>query len=319
MISNTPLLEFLMDLPEKELRAVAQEHAIGGLLAQFQNVFSEQETQSEFLKNRQLQMQKNILFVDEFNNIQKQFYKKFSQRLTPLKGLSLLKKIYSLGERALTDMDLYTTIPAKDFEIFFRDLGYHLKNESKWYFNKHKWVFSKTSPLIDFTVEVHSQLLPQDIHWKWTINSDGELSPDEEFLYLTAHWAQQHTCLKLFWLFDLYFFAHKQNIIITDGLLQKAKELQIESSLWAAKVALEENFDLSILDKNLKVSHNPLLPYLLQPESLAYLYRDRWRYLLLKHLLKDNLYKSLSYDSLWMKHQIDQKLSKYKNTLSRDL
>ena len=264
-------------------------------------------------------MQKNILLLDEYNNIQQQFHKKFSQKLTPLKGLSLLKKIYSLGERALTDMDIYTTIPSQNFELFFKGLGYHLKNENRWRFNKHKWIFSKSTPLIEFTFEVHNQLLPQDFDWKWSLNAEGELNPDEEFLYLSAHWAQQHTCLKLFWLFDLYLFAKKQKIQINDDLLIKAKSLQIESSLFATKVALEKNFDFLITDKDFKITGNALLPYLLQPQSITYLYRDRWRYLLLKHLLKDTLYKSLSYDFLWIKYQIDQKVSKYKNTLSKDL
>ena len=61
-LAQTPIIEFLMDLPETELRAIAQEHALGGLLAQFENSFSEQNTKTEFLKYRQLQMQKNILF-----------------------------------------------------------------------------------------------------------------------------------------------------------------------------------------------------------------------------------------------------------------
>jgi hypothetical protein len=318
-LQHKPLIEFLMDFPENELRTVAQEHAIAGLLAQFENMFSETSTKVEFLKQRQQQMQKSILLLDEFSTLQQQFNKKFAQPLTPLKGLSLLKKIYALGERALTDMDVYTNVLPQDFESFFKNMGYTIKQEKKWHFNQHKWVFTKSSPLIEFVLEVHTQLLPQDLEWKWSVNAAGELAADEEFLYLTAHWAQQHTCLKLFWLLDLYFFAQKQKVFINTELINKARKLQIESSLAAAAVALEANFDLVIADSDWKKTQNPLLAYLMRPSSLTYLYRDRFRYLLLKHLLKDRFYQSLSYDLLWVKHQIDKKVSKYKNTFSKDL
>lgn len=315
---TSPLVELLFDLPEVELRSLAQEHGLGGLLSRFQSQFRDELTKNDFLKTRQQLLQKNILFLDEFKKINAESARKFGFGFTPLKGLSLLQTIHELGERPLTDMDLYTRLTEKQFTEFFTSFGYQVVSEKKWFYNHHKWVFSKKTPLLDFTVEVHTQLLPQDKHHTWSLDKDARLAKDEEFLYLCAHWAQQHTCLKLFWLFDLHLYCQKNPEVWTKNLWKKANELKITQSLLAAFWALHLNFNGSYLPKT-PPQGSALLPLLMRPESLLYLHKNRVKYLLLKHLLKDSLIDSISYDLQWTQFQLEKSVSKFKSTFAKDL
>jgi Uncharacterised nucleotidyltransferase len=316
---STPLIEQLLDLPEAELRLLATEHGIAGLLSHSNSYFGERETQDLFLKTYQQQLLKNILFLDEFKKINQNFYQKMGTSLTPLKGLSLLQTLYEIGDRPMTDMDVYTPIAANRFIPFFQMQGYELKKEKTWYFNQHKWVFIKKTETLDFTLEVHTQLLPQDRHWKWSLRSDGRLDEEEEFLYLVAHWAQQHTCLKLFWLFDLYFFARKNPHIFRNELWQKAQHLRMTQSLAAAAWALELNFKMEVPKHIPWDQQSPLFSRLMSSRSLLFLPQNRILYLILKHYLKETFWEGITYDVLWAKNRLENHFSKYKKNLDNSL
>lgn len=316
---TAPLIEQLLDLPESELRLLATEHGIGGLLSHSNNYFGERETQDLFLKTYQQQLLKNILFLDEFKKINKEFYLKIGTYLTPLKGLSLLQNLYAIGDRPMTDMDIYTSTSPDLFIPFFQMQEYELQKEKKWYFNKHKWVFIKKTATLDFTLEVHTQLLPQDQHWQWNILSDGHLKSEDEFLYLVAHWAQQHTCLKLFWLFDLYFYIRKHPHHFSKDLWQRAHQLQITKSLMAAAWALELNFKIDIAQHISWKQQSPLFSRLMSPQNLLFLPHNRVIYLLLKHYLKETFWDGFSYDFLWLKDRMENHFSKYKNIFDKSL
>lgn len=316
---TTPLIEQLLDLPESELRLLAMEHGIAGLLSHSNGYFGERETQDLFLKTYQQQLLKNILFLDEFKKINQNFYQKTGIHLTPLKGLSLLQTIYEIGDRPMTDMDVFTSVSPERFFPVFQMQGYKFQKEKTWYFNKHKWVFIKKTETLDFTLEVHIQLLPQDKHWKWNTLSNGRLDIEDEFLYLVAHWAQQHTCLKLFWLFDLYFYVRKNSIIFSKELWQKAHQLRITQSLVAVAWALELNFKMEI-PKNIPWDQqSPLFSRLMSAESLLSLPHNRINYLILKHYLKETFWDGVSYDFLWLKSRLESHFSKYKNTFDKNL
>jgi hypothetical protein len=318
-LETSPLFTFLLALPEVDLRELSEEHGLGGLFARFYKQFQDEKTKNLFLKSRQQILQKNILFLDEFSRLNKKACAELGRPLTPLKGLSLLQTVHDLGERQMTDMDLYLHLPAENLIPFFQKDGYHLSKEKKWYFNNHKWVFHKTTPLLDFTVEVHTQLLPQDQKRIWETDASGRLLPEEEFLYLCAHWGQQHTCLKLFWLMDLYFFCLKHPHLDLDSLWKKAKKFHVHRSLAAAYWALKFNFNFDFSTQIEAKPQSPLLQLLMQPKNLTYLFKNRWRYLLLKHLLKDSFYEAISYDVKWLRFQVEKNASTIKSNFIDNL
>lgn len=297
-----------MDLPEPMVRELAIEHGLCGLLSHTSFYFCEKATQDLFLQTYQKQLLKNILFLDEFTKINASLFKKEGVFFTPLKGLSLLKTIYELGDRPMTDMDVYTKLPSHQFIPFLEIEGYQLKKEKKWHFNQHKWVFNKPTSTLDFTLEVHTKLLPQDSHDSWPTESEGRLHNEDEFLYLVAHWAQQHTCLKLFWLFDIYFYQKKHQLIFNASLWDKAQKLSMTNSLKAAAYALESNFQIK--NASPKDESSSLLSYLMSPHHLLHLSKHRFKYLLLKHLLKDSAWDGITYDVLWLKDRIESHLFK---------
>jgi hypothetical protein len=158
--------------------------------------------------------------------------------------------------------------------------------------------------LTEIICEVHTDLVPTSSPFPWSIDEDGKLAKDEEFLYLCYHWGEQHTCLKLFWLFDLYFYSQK-NHLDCEALWLKAKQLRITSSLLAAHWALQNCFRVSLLQDH---QFSPrwksvLFKKILTPSTLIHIHDKRGIYLFLKHLLKDRLSTQLAYNVLWLRHK----------------
>ncbi len=276
---------------------VQSEHALWGL------------KELSFLGNDQrqqaLQVQKNILFLDEFSQLNQKFVKQTGSPLTPLKGLSLLHEIYSKNlSRSMTDMDIYTKLPEALFTKTLMDAGFVPVLEKKWRFNRHKFLFKKQHALTEIVCEVHTDLVPRAHPYPWTIDTQGKLAKDEEFLYLCYHWAEQHTCLKLFWLFDLFFYVQK-NPMDSEILLAKAKQLKITSSLLAAHWALQNCFRTPLL-QNIPLHYrwkSFLFKKILTPATLAHIHDRRGIYLILKHLLKDQFSSQLAYNWLWLRYK----------------
>ena len=296
-LNSTPLFKELNRLSSEQSAKIHGEHALWGLKELSFVNSSDQE--------HAIQVQKNILFLDEFEKINLEFYRKTNSFLTPLKGLSLQTELYGKTlSRPMTDMDVYTQLPEEVFTRILQGLGYRFQSEKKWYFNKHKFLFKKQHSLLEFTCEVHTELVPRGKPLAWITDQRGRLAKDEEFLYLCYHWGEQHTCLKLFWLFDLYFYKLKYPLD-SKILLQKAEKLEITSSLLAAHWALHNCFQIQLL-KNLPANFgwkSFLFKKILTPQTLANIHNKRATYLLLKHLMKDRLYKQLVYNFLWFRHK----------------
>ena len=294
---SSPLLFELSQLNGKQSTIIQNEHALWGL------------KELSFLgtgeRQQALQVQKNILFLDEFAQLNKKFLQQTNSLLTPLKGLSLLHQIYSKNlSRSMTDMDVYTALPEAVFTKILQGSGFVPVLEKKWRFNRHKFLFKKQHALTEIVCEVHTDLVPRSIVYPWKIDTQGKLAKDEEFLYLCYHWAEQHTCLKLFWLFDLFYYCQK-NSMEPQLLLDKARQLKITSSLLAAHWALQNCFRVTLLPSIPKGYRGKSLLFknLLTPSTLTNIHNRRGRYLLLKHLLKDQLSAALAYNWLWMRHR----------------
>jgi Uncharacterised nucleotidyltransferase len=298
LLASSPLMKQLLQLDHEALHTVKNEHGLWGISAL-------QSTDSAKLPEPMAQKQKNIVFLDEFSQLQQAFAQQTGSPLTPLKGLSLLPEIYgSTLQRPMTDMDVYTQLPERLFTDVFTRAGYQLQNERKWRYNKHKFLFKKQHPLMELNFEVHTDLVPRTQPFAWQLDVEGRLAKDEEFLYLCFHWAEQHTCLKLFWLFDLYFFIQK-NPLDSQKLWNKAVQLKITSSLLAAHWALKNCFQVELLQNisNRYALKSFLLRNILTPLILTRIHQKRFTYLVLKQLLKDEFYKNVVYTFLWIKHK----------------
>lgn len=296
-IKSSPLLFELSKLNSRQSAIIQNEHALWGL-KELSFLGTDENQQA-------LQVQKNILFLDEFSQLNKKFLQQTDSALTPLKGLSLLHEIYSKNlSRSMTDMDVYTKLPEAIFVKILTDSGFVLAPEQKWRFNRHKFLFKKRHAFTEIVCEVHMDLVPRSIVYPWKIDTQGKLAKDEEFLYLCYHWAEQHTCLKLFWLFDLFFYIQK-NPMDSEILMTKAKQLKITSSLLAAHWALQNCFRVTLLQK-IPLNYrwkSFLFKKLLTPSTLAQIHNRRGSYLLLKHLLKDQFSAVLVYNWLWLRHK----------------
>jgi hypothetical protein len=294
---SSPLLFELSKLNSQQSKRLQNEHALWG--------FKELSFLGDDSKQSTLQVQKNILFLDEFSRLNQEFLRQAQSPVTPLKGLSLLQGIYSKTlARPMTDMDIYTQLPKDVFTKILTSLGYEFVAEKKWRFNQHKFLFKKHHSLAEIICEVHTDLVPRSSVYPWTISELGALTHDDEFLFLCYHWAEQHTCLKLFWLFDLLFYIQKYPLD-PEILWAKAKRLKITSSLLAAHWALQNCFQVTLLQK-VPASHgwkSFLLKKILTPSTLTHIHDRRGIYLLLKHLLKDQLSTQLVYTWLWLRHK----------------
>ncbi len=295
-LSSSPLLRMLNSLRSEQSAQILAEHSLWGLK---ELSFKDDSGQ------RTAQLQKNIIFLDEFAKLNKAFFGQTNTYLTPLKGISLLTEIYGKSlNRPMTDIDVYTKLPEAIFKKIFLELGYEYQQETKWRFNQHKFLFRKQHKLFEITCEVHTELVTSPAPYSWQIDEYGKLAKDEEFLYLCYHWAEQHTCLKLFWLVDLYFFSQKYQLN-EQVLWAKAKQLNITSSLLAARWALKNCFQIEIT-KSAPAKYywkSFIFEKLLTPNTLAHIHETRGIYLVLKHLLKDSFYKQLIYNFLWLRQR----------------
>lgn len=294
---SSPLLFELSQLNSEQALIAQNEHALWGL--------RELSFLGAAVDQQSTQMQKNILFLHEFAKLNSEFITQTGSPLTPLKGLSLLGQIYGKNlNRSMTDMDFYTKLPESVFAKILLNLGYEPVIEKKWRFNQHKYLFRKQHALTEIVCEVHTDLIPSSAPFPWQMSEEGFLAKDEEFLYLCYHWGEQHTCLKLFWLFDLYFYTQKYPLP-SEALWEKAQRLKITSSLLAAHWALQNCFNVTLLQNEKHRNHwkSYFFQRLLVPSNLVHLHNRRSAYLLLKHLLKDQIQKLLTYNLLWLRYK----------------
>lgn len=316
-IHQTPLLEFLFDQDSKDFIALAQEHGIDSLLWNYRSSLKNPEIERSLLKAHQTNLQKNILFLHAYEELNQLTHRDWGWTWIPLKGLSLLNTIYPLGDRPLTDIDLYTDKNISDLAPWLKNQGYLPFEEKKWLWINHKFVFVKKTPLLDITIELHTQLYVRKEKIIPELGPSQRLTPCDEFLYLSYHWAEQHTCLKLFWLWDLYFYWQTYKTQIQDTLWDKAESYQLKTSLQAVYYALTQNFSIDDFPPPPADSMSSLLlKKLMQPEPLFTLHQNRKKYLLLKHLVRDSLWASLRYNSLWALQEFEKNLLQIKKNLT---
>ena len=307
--------EFMKDIPAilKQLRhdpsliELANEHHLNGLLFfHYKDLFPEPTFRTEWKR----QWYYNQTLKNEVAILGKSFLAAGLTSPTLLKGVALFESLYpDLGSRFVSDCDLLVDTHELDSVVkILKDQGYSLLSQKSWRANHFKKEFSKMVDAQEINIELHTQLFYHaQIPLQFVSSSmEGfrQLDKVDMVLHLAGHLAFQHTFLKLYWLFDLYFYLKKYGDELNwDYLIIRSRKLKIEQSLLSVLNVLEKEFDLIfpvMKKKNWSVLKSS---FLLRPQQ------SKMHYFLLKHRLKDHWLEAFRYDYGWIVFQIKQKIS----------
>lgn len=280
-------------------RDTIERHHLQGL------VYSRTQNE-EFQSNWKHQVLKNHCVQAELKNIERAFeIKKIPICL--LKGFALLGDVYQdWGARFASDVDFL--VDYKDLERSINLLvqqGYEVQNEDKWMGNDFKVVMTKQTPLVQMTLELHTQLFWHTSFRDYSFSKGPQhqyfsvLSPEEQLLHLCGHLSFQHTFLKLFWFFDIrYFLESYEDKINWDRFWELAQTNQlVEASELCLFLAKRER---ALTGRKSSVKQNLLRKVC----SKAFLMHPRkhWvRYFTIKYLIKDQSLQNLTYLAGWFR------------------
>lgn len=237
-----------------------------------------------------------------------------------LKGAHLLMDLYSdHGSRFLSDVDiLINTNDINTWEQLLRTQGYTPLNTSTFYGNNFKSEWSKKIELVEVNIELHSKLFfhLKNENWdfkKLKIPSFNALSLEDAFIHLCGHLAFQHTFLKLYWLFDIYFYVNKYEANLNwHEIKLKSKKLNLYNSVVMCLWCLHKYFSLpNYLIEKFQLNQFKWWQKYLTLEFLLAPDEKKLNYFLIKHATKDHLSEAIWYDLTWIWHyKIPTKLSK---------
>lgn len=249
----------------------------------------------------------NILFLDAFRSIADQCEASHIP-LVALKGISFFGRIYNPSERSLTDIDLLIAPEHfPDLKHILEEQGYVERLEEKWGANDFKTIFTKTLMSLEIVLEIHTRLTPDLPYHAWHRISHQNfeiLSPQDELLYLAFHYAGQHTLLKTKWLQDIYLLSRNRPDMWNPHLWERATDLGVSSSLLFCAKALNVVYGFKAFTPSSArkyIAHSLLsLDFLENPTGHFF------RYMLVKHLVKESLLKALTYDIQWFSFAVKQ-------------
>lgn len=238
-------------------------------------------------------------------------------RVVALKGTALLGDTYpDIGVRNMADLDILVLPNERTvFEKLLIDQGFSQVLESTWEANAFKSCFFRIDHGLEMVVEVHEDLFVFRSHRGWSIieqNDKDILVPADQFVHLMGHLAHQHTFLKLSWLFDCALFLQRYHDSIDwQRVTELVQKLNLCSAFSATMLLLKREFKLESPVPLAKKKRTFLFNLLLSQDFLLYPKdkRNLWRYYLLKHLVKDKITESITYDVLWFKQVLCKKIS----------
>jgi len=295
-----------------------EEHGVGGFLYKFKERYFTQDFNQYLAGLHKLNIQRNLIYLEEYAQLNETCKSHDIPPFIALKGLSLLQRVHSLGERSLTDIDVYQD--SKNLDKIHEVLklnGYQHVSEKKWQANNHKYPFKKTVMGLEVTLELHTKLFfNQDEQFSPPTISNGVmtiLAPDIEIVYLSAHLVHQHTFLKLFWLLDLYQITKNNPTVWNENSFSLAKKFRVKTSLTAVGFCLRNLFGQAV-----KVdAHFLPMKYFLTWSTLIKINESRIKYLFMKHASKDSFGDALSYDLRWLYFRTKNNL--FTNNKPRDI
>lgn len=282
-------------------------HHLAGYLYVNHQPLLPSDMSSLFERIYEQQALQNHLLLEELERIEKKIFTSGLPHLTRLKGTALIGSIYQdPGERHLSDADVYINHKHRpEFEKFLIAEGYQELHQIKWEANAFKSTFYKTSPLgYTFGLDVHDQLLwrqnkkftPTIIKYASKVFSTPHayaLHPADLYCHLVANWAYQDTFISLNKLLDIY--------LLKNQLAKEPASAQIQQILELNGLKPAEGFVRTALsyidtDTTSKIKNY----HLLSQEFLANPRAHKFKYVLLKHLCKKNIFQAFLYDWQWL-------------------
>lgn len=298
-----PIVEKLRS--QKNRSNLLNEHHVDGLFYHHYHL-------AEGLNQYKKQWIHNQVIIQELEAIN-HLAKKIDTTATILKGAHLLLDIYpDLGSRFLSDID-FLIFPQDmcKWDSLFRELGFEPIFQETFHGNNFKQEWCKKIGEIEINIEIHTKLFfhLESENWQLsptTFSNLFKLSSEDLYIHLCGHLASQHTFLKLYWLFDIYFY-HQKHSPDMDWAKLKAKsiELGLYRSVQMCIWILRKHFGLEIEKKIVtlfEIDNNKWWHSLLTIDFLIEPYSKKISYFLIKHATKDQINSALRYDLTWFYH-----------------
>jgi len=269
-------------------------HHIEGLLYSFYPEFKENKSFKDvWIQN----WHRNELAVKTLQDVFKSIKLKNAPVL--LKGSALLGSIYKdIGSRFMSDIDLL--IHPDDFskvEHSLKNCGYRRIESTKWKANNFKSEWALVIEGTEVCIELHSKLYyhaknsyEDFIFEKSHIDGFLKLAKIDQFIHLSTHYVFQHTFQKIYWAFDLYFYA-TEFITLEDipALMERSKLFKVTKSTQCSFEIINKFFGTNFPVKSrLKITH----------DFLWSTNRSSLEYFKIKHQTKDSLLTAIEYDFL---------------------
>lgn len=289
--------------------ALLNEHHVVGL---FYHHFNDSGQDASFINQYKKQWIHNQIILEELVSISKHA-NAHETSATILKGTHLLLDLYTdLGSRFLSDIDLLiSNVDLPKWELILSELGYIATSNKTFYGNNFKREWHKTVGEIEINIELHTKLFFHLKNENWQVVGTSflnitKLKTEDFYIHLCGHLASQHTFLKLYWLFDIYFYHQKYaDQINWDYLKLKSIEnglyRSVQMCLWILKQHLGVNLGKKIEDR-FEIRKNNWWKKILTINFLMYPLAKKSHYIIIKHATKDRLTDALRYDLTWFSH-----------------
>ncbi|MFT6070225.1 MAG: hypothetical protein ACJAT2_001780 [Bacteriovoracaceae bacterium] len=254
----------------------------------------------------------NQCYLDLLDELSAEFKNKSISPIL-LKGTVLLKEVYpDLGSRSMSDVDILITKEELPRAVEILKLkGFEEHNQQKWKANAHKAELVRIENGIELVVELHCSLFYHcdDPIWEtvnYTESPYRVLKKEHFFLFQCTHLGFQHSFLKLFWLLDIHYWLIKNQEINEEEILKLARVHKVYNSLVFTLYFLNKYFSTPMGPQFQKAFKriSPIKKKIFSADFLIDPKRSMPQYLLIKHLCKDSLKESLTYDLGWIKDKL---------------
>ncbi len=225
------------------------------------------------------------------------------------KGGAFMRELYpDFGTRELKDLDLW--VPPEKMKKageLFKSAGYETRNVPSWEANEGKLIYTHTDGPFFTDFEVHQKNYSFEKVPLFVLPSvaRGFVTPpiEEHFLMIVIHAGYQHTFTELKWWMDILRFLHKYgqrlNWIKLESLANTHQMHRLVSNV--LRLAKETSVGFEYPQERFSA----LQIKSFAPDFLLHPTRNKLRYYWLKHALKQNIGRTLRYDVLWLKSQLE--------------